>query len=95
MAWRWSTATLIVVVRPCSRQKTKAGLHGVRMRRPCDATNLATLASTDIWSRIRTERERHSLASVSEDLGLVLLEACLNRYGTLEPPFGEARLTPR
>jgi hypothetical protein len=48
------------------------------------------LMSADIWSRIWTEWERHSFASVSEDLGLVLLGASLDRYGTLTPPFTEA-----
>jgi len=48
------------------------------------------LMSADIWSGIWSEWERHSFASVSEDLGLVLLEANLNRYGTLTPPFAAA-----
>jgi len=48
------------------------------------------LISADIWSRIWSDWERQSFSSVSEDLGLVLLEASLNRYGTLTPPFAEA-----
>ena len=48
------------------------------------------LMSAHIWSRIWGEWERHSFARVSEDLGLVLLEASLNRYGTLTPPYAAA-----
>ena len=48
------------------------------------------LMSTNIWSRIWSDWERQSFSSVSEDLGLVLLEASLDRYGTLTPPFAEA-----
>lgn len=43
------------------------------------------LMSTDIWSRIWSEWERHSFARMSEDLGLVLLEAGLVHSGTLTP----------
>jgi hypothetical protein len=48
------------------------------------------LMSSDIWSRIWSEWEFKSFASVSEDLGLVLLEAGLLHSGTLTPPFTEA-----
>ncbi|GAB3359350.1 hypothetical protein [Lysobacter tyrosinilyticus] len=40
------------------------------------------LLSADIWSRIWSDWERQSFSSLSEDLGLVLLEASLNRYGS-------------
>ena len=45
------------------------------------------LMSPDIWTRIWSEWEIKSFASVSEDLGLVLLEAGLLHSGTLTPPF--------
>lgn len=45
------------------------------------------LLSDDVWTRIWAQWQRHAFALVSEDLGLVLLEASLKRYGTLTPPF--------
>lgn len=48
------------------------------------------LMSATIWSRIWSDWERQSFSIVSEDLGLVLLEANLNRYGTLTPSLTEA-----
>ena len=48
------------------------------------------LLSSDVWMRIWTEWQQRTFALVSEDLGLVLLEASLKRYGTLMPPFSGA-----
>jgi len=48
------------------------------------------LMPSDIWSRIWSEWEYKSFASISEDLGLVLLEAGLLHSGTLTPPFTDA-----
>lgn len=75
------------VVVPQRVKPTNGALYGPLI---FEGTIHSHLMSTDIWSRIWTEWERRLFASVSEDLGLVLLEAGLNRYGTLTPPFTEA-----
>lgn len=66
--------------------------HAARLLGPLifEGTIHSHLMSTTIWSRIWSDWERQSYSSVSEDLGLVLLEANLDRYGTLTPPFAEA-----
>jgi len=76
-----------VVVPQRVRPTNAVAIHGPLI---FEGTIHSHLLSTDVWSRIWTEWERNSFASVSEDLGLVLLEACLNRYGTLTPPFTRA-----
>lgn len=59
-------------------------LHG---RLIFEGTIHSHLLSDDVWTRIRSQWQQQSFAVVSEDLGLVLLEASLKRYGTLTPPF--------
>lgn len=80
-----------VVVPQRVRPTNAAALHGPLI---FEGTIHSHLLSSEVWSRIWTEWERHSFASVSEDLGLVLLEACLKRYGTLTPPFTASPATP-
>ena len=77
-----------VVVPQHTRPTNAAAIHGPLI---FEGTIHSHLLSSDVWSRIWSEWEQHSFASVSEDLGLVLLEACLNRYGTLTPPFSGAQ----
>ena len=79
-----------VVVPQRVRPTNAAAVHGHLI---FEGTIHSHLLSSDIWTRIWSEWERHSYASVSEDLGLVLLEACLDRYGTLTPPFSGVRAT--
>lgn len=73
-----------VVVPQRVRPTNAAALYGPLI---FEGTIHSHLMSADIWSRIWSEWEQHSFASVSEDLGLVLLEASLDRYGALPPPF--------
>jgi hypothetical protein len=50
------------------------------------------LLPSEVWARIWSQWQRRAFARLSEDMGLVLLEASLRRYGTLAPPFsGPAR----
>lgn len=76
-----------VVVPQRVRPTNAAALYGPLI---FEGTIHSHLMSADIWSRIWTEWERRSFASVSEDMGLVLLEANLNRYGTLTSSFAAA-----
>ncbi len=82
-----------VVVPQRVRPTNAAAIHGPLI---FEGTIHSHLLSSDIWTHIWSEWERQSYASVSEDLGLVLLGACLDRYGTLTPPytFSGARATP-
>jgi hypothetical protein len=72
-----------VVVPQRVRPTNAAAIHGPLI---FEGTIHSHLVSSDIWSRIWSDWELQSYASVSEDLGLVLLGACLDRYGTLTPP---------
>jgi hypothetical protein len=38
---------------------------------------------TDIWQRLSTDIERDGFAPVSEDLGVVLISECYDRFGKM------------
>jgi hypothetical protein len=80
-----------VVVPQRVRPTNAAGIHGPLI---FEATIHSHLLPADIWARIWSEWERHSFASVSEDLGLMFLAASLDRYGTLLPPFSGTHAAP-
>jgi len=79
-----------VVVPQRVRPTQAAAIHGPLI---FEGTIHSHLLSPHIWTRIWSEWERHPFASLSEDLGLVLLGACLDRYGTLTPPFSGPHAT--
>lgn len=61
-----------------------AALHGPLI---FEGTIHSHLMTADIWSHIWSEWEQKSFATVSADLGLVLLDAGLTHSGTLTPPY--------
>lgn len=55
-----------------------------------EGTIQSHLLSAQLWSRTWSDWQRQSFSRMSEDLGLVLLEASLNRDDTLNPSLGQA-----
>ena len=73
------------VVVPDGTKPTSATAHHGQLI--FEGTIHSHLLSSDVWAHIWKDWQKQPFASVSEDLGLVLLEASLRRYGTLTPPF--------
>ena len=76
------------VVMPHGVQPT----HAARLfeRLVFEGTIQSHLMSADLWLRTRSDWQRRACSRLSEDLGLVLLEANLIRYGTLAPSLAGA-----
>ncbi len=83
----YSGFTCWVVVPLRVKPTNAAAIHGPLI---FEGTIHSHLMSSDIWSRIWSDWERNSFASVSEDLGLVLLETGLVHSGTITPPYTES-----
>jgi hypothetical protein len=72
-----------IVVPQRVKPTNAAAMHGPLI---FEGTIHSHLMARETWSHIWSEWEKKAFATVSEDLGLVLLEAGLIHSGTLTPP---------
>ena len=77
-----------VIVPQRVRPARAAGLQGPLA---FEGTIHSHLLPTDLWTRIRSEWERHCFARVTQEQGRSLLAAAMRRFGTLAPPFSGAQ----
>ena len=60
----------------------------------------SALISDDVWKRFQAEVRQQGFCQVSEDLGILLMDECVTRYGTLMmqdrqvPPRGRCTRLP-
>ena len=48
-----------------------------------ESTVPSALVSDEIWKRFRADIDRQGFSQVSEDMGLHLMDECMERYGTI------------
>lgn len=48
-----------------------------------ESTIPSILVSDEMWRRFRTDINRQGFSQVSEDVGLQLMDECMERYGTI------------